>query len=126
MRNIIKVVALVAIVGLTACASAGVRVDPSQMAQFQKGRTTYDDVVTALGKPSQETVDDSGNRTVMYYYANSKTRPESFIPIVGAFVGGADTESTSATFNFNSHNVLTKMSQSQGGIGTNFGNSGHK
>jgi hypothetical protein len=101
----------------TACASAGVKVDQSKMAQFHKGQTTYDDVIAALGKPSQSSVDDMGNRSISYIYASTQARPETFIPVVGAFVGGADTENSAATFNFDARGILVKSSQTQGGMG---------
>lgn len=115
------IVALTIITGLTACTSAGVKVDQEKMAQFHKGQTTYNDVITAFGKPSRSMVDDSGNRTIAYIYTSTQARPETFIPIVGAFVGGADTESSSATFSFDKQGLLTKSAQSQGGFGVGMG-----
>lgn len=112
---------LVFLLLLASCASSGVKVDQSSMAQFHKGQTTYADVVSALGKPSQSGLDDTGNRMIAYSYMSAQARPESFIPIVGAFVGGVDSETSTATFFFDAHGVLVKSSQSEGGMGVGTG-----
>ena len=117
MRNLL----LVSLFLMTACASAGVKVDQSKMAQFQKGHTTYDDVIAAFGTPSQTSVDDMGNRSIFYIYTSTQARPETFIPIVGAFVGGADTENSIATFSFDARGILIRSSQTQGGLGVGTG-----
>src|ERR1700722_2049595 len=100
-----KIAVLTIIFGLTGCASAGVKVDQSKMAQFHKGQTTYSDVIAALGAPSQSSVDDMGNRSISYIYTSTQARPETFIPVVGAFVGGADTENNMAAFYFDSQRI---------------------
>jgi hypothetical protein len=116
-----KIAVLALIAGLAGCASAGVKVDQSKMAQFHKGQTTYRDVIAALGNPSQSSVDDMGNRSVSYIYTSTQARPETFIPFVGAFVGGADTENSIATFSFDTRGILVKSSQTQGGLGVGTG-----
>ena len=99
------------------CASAGVKVDQSKMAQFQKGRTTEAEVIAALGTPTNSEQNDDGTNVIRYVYSSTQARPETFIPIVGAFVGGADTEQTVASFAFDQNNVLIRSSHSQGGLG---------
>ena len=106
---------------LAACASGGTKVDPSQMAQFQRGKTTQTDVVTSLGDPTTTENRDDGTTVLSYMYTSTKARPESFIPIAGAFIGGADTKNSTATFTFNKKHVLTNMSNSQGAMGLNSG-----
>lgn len=102
---------------LASCASSGVKIDQTSMAQFHKGQTTYADVIAALGKPSQSGLDDSGNRTISYIYMSAQARPESFIPVIGAFVGGIDSETSSASFFFDARGVLIKSAQNEGGMG---------
>ena len=41
-----------------------------------------------------------------YTFAETKIRPETFIPYVGAFVGGADTKATSVAFRFDDRGIL--------------------
>ena len=117
MRYVFVIVALLA---LTSCMSMGTKVDQEKMAQFVKGKTTYTEVIQQLGKPTQSTMNSDGSRMVVYTYVQSQMRAANFIPIVGAFTGGADTENTSVTLNFDKDSLLTNYSASQGSssIGT--------
>jgi hypothetical protein len=117
MQKTIKALAVLLVFCLTACASAGVKVDQSKMSQFQKGKTTEADVVAALGQPTNSEQNDDGTNVIRYVYSSTQARPETFIPIVGAFVGGADTEQTVASFTFDQKNILIRSSHSQGGLG---------
>jgi len=117
MRYLFVTVALLA---FTSCVSMGTKVDQEKMAQFVKGKTTYTEVIQQLGKPTQSTMNSDGSRMVVYTYVQSQMRAANFIPIVGAFTGGADTENTSVTLNFDKDSLLTNYSASQGSssIGT--------
>ncbi len=107
---------------ITACAATGVKVDPSQTASFKPGQTTYAEVIAKLGPPTSQTQIGTGQRFISYTYARSAARPETFIPIVGAFVGGADTQAQSVMFRFDANGVLvdTTSSSHQMGSGTGF------
>ncbi len=106
---------------LSACTSAGIKVDQSKMAQFHKGSTTESQVIAALGPPTNFQQNDDGTHAISYVYTSTQARPESFIPYVGVFVGGADTEQTAALFTFDRHDILTHISHSQGGMGVGMG-----
>jgi outer membrane protein assembly factor BamE (lipoprotein component of BamABCDE complex) len=78
---------------LAGCGTSGVRVTPEQVASIQRGVSTEADVRAALGAPTGvSTV--NGQRILVYSSASYQVRPESFIPVVGAFVGGADVRSS--------------------------------
>ena len=107
---------------LAGCASTGVRVDEKNLQSFKKGETTYSEVVARLGQPTSSTVMADGQRMIMYTYAQAQARPETFIPIVGAFGGGADYKL------FERHayvrfwkGVLTQYSSTQSQFGTGTG-----
>lgn len=103
---------------LSGCASSGVKVDPSKVNDFTVGRSTCADVQAALGNPTQRyRLSDEKIRWV-YSYASVQARPETFIPIVGAFVGGADTESTMVGFRFSKDCILEKTISSESSLGT--------
>ena len=102
---------------LASCASAGVKVDQSKMAQFQKGKTTEAEVIAALGKPTDLDQNDDGTHTIKYSYLRGVARPETYIPIVGPFVGGVDTEQTTTSLTFDRHDILIRSSHSQGMMG---------
>ena len=110
-----------AIVLLAGCASAGVRVQESQLAQFHPGQTTYSEVVKALGPPSTSTLSSTGERMIVYSFFHYQTRPESFIPYVGPFVGGADTSNSNVVLVFDQHSILQRYDSSAGGMGVSTG-----
>lgn len=106
---------LIAVFSLSACMSMGKKVDQEKVSQFVKGKTTYAEVVQQLGKPSQSTINSDGTRTAMYMYIQSQASAASFIPIVGLFAGGAESENTTVTLNFDNKSVLTSYTASEGG-----------
>jgi hypothetical protein len=107
---------LIALVVLNACTSYGTKVDQGKLSQFVKGKTTYAEVIQQLGKPTQSTVNSDGIRTISYTYGQSQANAASFIPIVGIFVGGAESEYTTVTLNFDKNSILTDYSASEGGM----------
>src|SRR5262245_9411860 len=104
MRYVTVIAALFA---FTACVSMGTKVDQDKLAQFEKGKTTYAEVIQQLGKPTQSTLNADGSRRLLYTYMQSQAKAANFIPIVGAFTGGADTENTSVMLEFDQNSVLT-------------------
>jgi hypothetical protein len=101
-----------------ACASSGVKVDPSKVNDFTVGKSTCADVQAELGNPTQRyQLADEKIRWV-YSYAAVQAHPETFIPIVGAFVGGADTETTMVGFRFSKNCILEKTISAESGTGT--------
>lgn len=107
---------IIAVLALTACMSMGTKVDQEKLSQFVKGKTTYAEVVQQLGKPTQNTINSDGTRMIMYMYAQSQAKAENFIPFVGGLLGGATTENTTVTLNFDRRNILTGYTASEGGM----------
>ena len=105
---------LVALFALTSCVSMGTKVDQDKLARFEKGKTTYAQVIEQLGKPTQSTLNSDGSRRIMYTYMQSQAKAANFIPIVGAFAGGADTENTNVMLEFDQNSMLTNYSATQG------------
>ena len=110
-----------AAVSLSGCMSSGVKVDETKVAAFQKGVTTYPEVIQVLGKPTSSTFMQNGDHMIMYSYFGTQARPESFIPIVGAFAGGADTEQNTVMLAFDDQGVLKSTMSSQTGMGSGTG-----
>lgn len=77
------------------CATHGNEIDTAFANSIERGVTTETEIRENLGAPQSVGLDGQGNKTMTYVYAKSQAKAESFIPIVGSFVGGADTESTS-------------------------------
>ena len=98
---------LLALLVLSACTSTGTKVDQTKLATFVKGKTTYSEVVQQLGKPDQSTVNRDGTTTIMYIYKLTADSAAGYIPFVGGFIeGGAGSENTTVTINFDNKSVL--------------------
>jgi outer membrane protein assembly factor BamE (lipoprotein component of BamABCDE complex) len=113
-----KLAAIAAALTLAGCASSGVRITDEQMSQFKEGQTTQQDVITALGQPTTTMRNADGTTVLMYTYAEARTRGSTFIPIVGAFVGGVDTRSNNVMLTFDQQGVLKTTSSSSSQYGT--------
>jgi len=109
------------LVGLAACATSGVKIDMNQVATLKPGVSTYADVVGKFGRPTTETMSSNGMRFVTYSYSTAAARPETFIPFVGGFVGGADAQSQVVMFQFGADGKLTGTNSSTSNIGTGTG-----
>lgn len=93
--------------------SYGGKIEPFTLSQFKTGQTTYNDVISTLGPPGALQTRSDGERFATYSYFEGKVRPATFIPIVGFFAGGADTQSQSVTFDFDPNGVLKSYTTSQ-------------
>ncbi len=112
----------VAAVLLSACMRMGVQVTEEQLARFEEGKTTMQEVVSALGQPTGEHSMRNGTRAMTYMYNEMKARPESFIPYVGGILfGGFDQKSSTATLVFDRTGVLKSVTTSSGATGFGMG-----
>lgn len=121
MKTIKSIGALALAIALSACASSGVKVTEDQTSGFTPGQTTRQEVISRLGKPTMQTRLSDGTRLVQYTYAESSVRASTFIPIVGAFVGGADTNMSNVQIRFDNQDRLIDMSHSEGEMGSGTG-----
>lgn len=122
MKTTATACALACVLALSACASSGVKVTENQTAAFEKGKTTRQEVIAKLGKPTMQTSLGDGTKLVHYTYAEATVRPSTFIPLVGAFVGGTDSQSSHVSMRFDAQDKLIDIttSESQMGTGTGF------
>jgi len=78
--------------GLSACgASAGREVDKSKVATYQKGVTPCSQIRTDLGPPLETATDVDGSKQLTYGKTETTLNGATFVPIVGIFAGGAET-----------------------------------
>jgi len=103
---------------LAACAASGVKVTEEQAESFKVGVSSYSDVVTSLGPPTSTSVSSNGARTAVYTYAAVRSQAQNFIPYIGGFVAGYDTQKSDVAFTFDQRGILTNMSSTQTGVGT--------
>ena len=100
------------------CTSTGVQVDESALTSFEKGKTTISEVVARLGQPTSNILLNTGQRIIGYTYVQAQARPESFIPIIGPLVGGADSRFSNVSLTFDRNGVLESYSSTQSQYGT--------
>lgn len=103
---------------LAGCAASGVQVTDQQAQSFQPGKTSYNDVVAALGQPTSVTSSSNGNRTAVYSYSSVAARPQNFIPYIGPLISGYDAKSSVVTFVFDPRGVLKETSSTQNNLGS--------
>jgi outer membrane protein assembly factor BamE (lipoprotein component of BamABCDE complex) len=103
--------ATVLIVALSGCAQVG---DPrlreqtieTVAARVTRGQTTRDQIQEIYGTPYRITNLASGRLVYSYVYSQSAATPESFIPVVGRFVAGSNTDTTVLTIFFNTNGIV--------------------
>ena len=116
MKSVRQFFVFLAVLAVTGCMSYGTKVDQDKLSQFQKGKTTYAEVIDRLGRPNQNTINADGTRTIVYTYMQSQAKASSFIPFVGVFVGGGESENTNVMLTFDKRNILTGYTASEGGM----------
>ena len=118
MKNLAAVALLIALAG---CAAGGVKVTDDQLTSFKAGETTKAQVIAALGAPTMQMRLADGTSMVVYSYYESKVRPATFIPVVGAFAGGSDTSTNTATLRFDASDKLIDTTSASSAIGSGMG-----
>lgn len=98
---------------LVACHSSGVEVDEAKLAQFEKGKTTYQEVVQALGPPTQNSLAEDGTRRIFYSHVSTSSNAVSYVPIVGSVLGRTEVQSSNVAFKFDRNGVLQGYTASQ-------------
>lgn len=75
---------------LIGCASAGRNFDSRKVANIRKGDTTEKQLVEWFGPPIQRGFNSEGGATLVWSYAESSSKGENFIPVIGIFAGGTN------------------------------------
>jgi len=112
MKTAILLLALLAFSTLPACYSSGAKqiADPGTMAKIEVGKSTQADVKALLGEPNS--IGPSariGGEAWIYVHSSIKTRPTSFIPVIGPLVGGADGKVRSVIIYFDKNGVVQEV-----------------
>ena len=117
--RLLLTLAVAAVMG--GCAAGGVKVSEDQIASFRPGQTTKAQVLAALGQPTMQTRLGDGTSMLIYSHYEARVRPQTFIPIVGAFAGGSDSSSTTTTLRFDAFDRLIDSATSVSAFGTGTG-----
>ncbi len=105
---------------LAGCASSGTQVSEQAATQFTEGVSRESDIVAKLGQPTSVSI-INGKRMLGYAGTQVKVKGATFIPIVGGFIGGADSKFTVATYQIGSDGVLEKIMYTSAGSGSRMG-----
>ena len=117
MKFITNIAAAICISG---CAASGIQVSQEAAMQFKENVATESEIVAKLGRPTS-TMIMSGMRMIVYSGMQYRTKPESFIPIVGLVAGGADYAYSSAVFQIGEDGILKKITYTSSGSGVRQG-----
>jgi hypothetical protein len=108
-----KILIIVVFFMLAGCGSTGTPIQASTIGSFVKGQTTSSDVVAALGKPQSSTLNSDGSSTLVYMHVNTNVHASTFIPIVGAFTGGATSKAHSVIIEIDSQGFVSDWKQTE-------------
>ena len=98
MKKIIVTSFFIAIFSISGCSTSGnqkLKNETSQSLQSKiiKNKTTKTELLTKLGEPDTRTTLDDGNEQWRYFMYNNQFNATTFIPVVGLFTGGSQTQS---------------------------------
>ncbi|MGD0017089.1 MAG: outer membrane protein assembly factor BamE [Verrucomicrobiia bacterium] len=99
---------------LVGCASVGRKLDQASVDRIQIGKTTRQDVLASLGSPDQLTRLGNSDVIFSYHYIHAAAKPESYIPIVGAFAGGANVQQQIVMITFGQDDIVKNVMSTQG------------
>ncbi len=86
-RTIKSILALLMLVFLSSCATAGKSITQAKVNEIRPGQTTEEDLVRTFGSPTTRTVDPKGETSLNWFYS-SPISAQNYIPIVGPALGG--------------------------------------
>lgn len=109
MRPIVTAIVMLLLAG---CVSSGTKVEIAQLDQFTPGVTTLQQVIDRFGPPNATAQIAGGGQVIVYGHTEAYARPETYIPFIGGFVGGANASSTMASLTFDARGILVRTSWS--------------
>ncbi len=107
---------IIVLISICGCASVGRKIDATKVDQIKKGESTQADVRALVGAPDNVTRDGTGRTTWGYFFARSSVKGQSFIPIIGGFVGGANTQTQTLIVTFGPDGKVENFIDSHGGM----------
>jgi outer membrane protein assembly factor BamE (lipoprotein component of BamABCDE complex) len=112
MKKKITLISIISIFVLSGCASVGNKIDRAGAERIKVGNSKQD-VLSAIGKPDGVGRDAAKGQEIWTYIHMTQTmKPESFIPLAGAFVGGVDTATDTVTVFFDQDGKVSNVNTS--------------
>lgn len=104
--------AIALIAALAGCATVGTKVTDDNLTTLKPGETTEAQVVQMFGPPTVRTRQADGTVLLAYSHVDMRIRPATFIPFVGLFAGGSDTQTSSVALRFGPNGKLLDTTSS--------------
>ncbi len=106
-----------ALIALSACASSGNQVLKTATAEtvgqsIRDGQSTKATVQAAFGDPNDTSFTDGGNEIWKYNYSYATATAVTYVPIVGAFAGGANVDKKTLTILFDKNGTVLNHTMS--------------
>ncbi|EAS4986559.1 hypothetical protein M5Q92_003000 [Salmonella enterica] len=110
MKKFIVTSFFIAIFSISGCSTSGnqkIKNETAQSLQSKiiKNKTTKTELLTKLGEPDTKTTLDDGNEQWRYFMSNNQFNAATFIPVLGLFTGGSQTQSKTLDIEFNGQTV---------------------
>ncbi|HED5889300.1 TPA: hypothetical protein R5S02_004559 [Salmonella enterica] len=110
MNKIIVTSFFIAICLITGCSTSGnqkIKNETAQSLQSKiiKNKTTKAELLAQIGEPDTRTTLDDGNEQWRYFMYNNQFSATTFIPVVGLFTGGSQTQSKTIEIDFKGETV---------------------
>lgn len=110
MNRFIKSSFFIIVFLLSGCSTSGNQnlkneTPQSLQSKIIKNKTTKTELLTKLGEPDTRTTLDDGNEQWRYFMYNNQFNATAFIPVVGLFTGGSQTQSKTLEIEFNGEKV---------------------
>ncbi len=104
---------------LSACgASAGREVDKSKVATYQKGVAPCSQIRADLGPALETATDVDGSKQLTYGETETTLNGATFVPIVGIFAGGAETDYDFVQIKCDAKDVYVEYKATKGTVNT--------
>jgi outer membrane protein assembly factor BamE (lipoprotein component of BamABCDE complex) len=89
--------------------------DEDTLAKIKPGETTKEEVKQLLGEPMNVGFDDD-YEIWTYWYSKTHVRKSTWVPVVGAFTGGADTDMTTLTVRFGPDGLVKNVGKGSSAV----------
>ena len=99
---------------LCGCVSYGRKIDQAKVEQIRTGETTRAQVLQLIGSPDQITSTGTGVLLFQYAFVRATPKASTFIPVVGAFAGGANVQNEMVMVTF-TNNIVSAITSTCGG-----------
>ena len=109
-----KVMFLALLLSLASCVSVGRKLDQASVEKIKKGETTKEQVLKLIGSPEQVTTLYTGDTVWSYHFFRATAKAVNFVPVVGAFTGGANTQNQMLSLTFGSDGIVKNIMSTHG------------